>query len=185
MNLENKVCSLEYAKKLKELGIEQKSFFCYQDIKDSKPSVLPRKFNLDEFEYSSEDERLAAFTSSELIGLLPHRITLKKGEPFNSFTLYIKKSFIVADDDINKITYIYIINYECDTTELGGENAFLRRILFEHNICNEKFSDALAKTLIYLLENEFIKIQNEKCKVCSHEILTPNYCDYCAMEIEE
>lgn len=27
--------------------------------------------------------------------------------------------------------------------------------------------------------------EKEKCEVCSHEIMTPNYCDYCAMPIEE
>ena len=30
------------------------------------------------------------------------------------------------------------------------------------------------------------KIKTEKpiCSICSHEIVTPNYCDYCALEIK-
>jgi len=27
--------------------------------------------------------------------------------------------------------------------------------------------------------------EKQKCDTCSHEIMTPNYCDYCAMPIKE
>lgn len=71
MNLSDQVCSLKLAKRLKELNVKQESSFCYQDIKNESPSVWPRRFNLDEFAHPSEDERVAAYTATELGEMLP------------------------------------------------------------------------------------------------------------------
>lgn len=153
--LESEVCSLESAMRLKELNIERESIFVWEyyddkchGVKFIPYAVLPNYFN--------NVNLYPAFTASELISLLPHRITLKEGKPFNSFTIYIKKSVIVTDAETDNpiIKYIYIINYECDSTEATGENAWLKRSLFPHNIWDENFSNALAKTLIYLMDNK-------------------------------
>ena len=71
MKLEDQVCSLELAVKLKELGVKQESLFCYQPIENEKDSVWPRQFNLTEFAHPSEDERVAAFTVAELGEMFP------------------------------------------------------------------------------------------------------------------
>lgn len=170
MLIEERFISLELAKKLNELKISERSIFVWEWFSDESyglkympHSVVPNKFN--------NIKIYNAYTSSELMCLLPHRITLKENKPFNSFTIYIKKSFIVKNamdlldkdqnpspvflDEINYKT-IYIINYECDSASCTGEDAWFKRNLLEHNIWDENFSNALAKTLIYLMENKFI-----------------------------
>ena len=32
---------------------------------------------------------------------------------------------------------------------------------------------------------EYENMNKEKCPICSHEIMTPNYCDYCAIALED
>ena len=155
MNLESQVCNLELSNKFKELEVKQDSYFAWFD------NPFEEKWEVSI--QTTNKLGIPAFTSSELMSLLPHRITLKENEPFNDFTLYIKKSFIVKGEILLKpekifTNDIYIINYECDTTEMAGEDAWLKRPLFPHNIWDENFSNALAKTLIYLIENKIINL---------------------------
>lgn len=96
MQLEDQVCSLALAKRLKELRVKQESLFCYQPIKDSSPSVWPRNFNLHDFAHSSEDERIAAFTVSEMIEILPDEcqiVKLCEGNYICKIFLKSKKEF--------------------------------------------------------------------------------------------
>ena len=101
-------------------------------------------------------------TTDELMTLLPSRITLSESENyfFNSFTLIIKKSFIIKEAIIIesnsnlKKSEVYIINYECDSTSLSGEDAWLRRLLFNKNIVHENFREALLMTLDKIKELE-------------------------------
>ena len=154
MELESQVTSLDLSKKLNELGIKQDSLFCYQPIKDEMPSIWPRKFNLNEFAHPSNDERLAAFTAHELGEILPNRITTKENEPFNSFTIIFKK-FISVDEDLNRANN-WIINYECDSTEINGINAWLCRKLTK-SIYDPNLANAMAKIIIFLIENGLMK----------------------------
>ncbi len=163
MNIEQQVTSLDLSMKLKELGVKQDSLFYHQnepyddgenDIEIKIKESMKNLININDI--NDEHTLYSAFTSSELIALLPNRITLKEGEPFNSFTIYIKKSIIVKNEEINPYTSSYHINYECDSTECTGEDAWLKRPLFPHNIWDENFANALAKTLIYLIENKMI-----------------------------
>jgi hypothetical protein len=69
MQLEKQVCSLEYSKKLKELGFEQDSLFCYADIFGNGEFT--------EIQYENDDscERydfISAFTVAELGEMLYH-----------------------------------------------------------------------------------------------------------------
>ena len=73
MNLKDQVVSLELATKLKELGVNQNSIFCYQLIQDCGSSIWPRSFDLIDLSKPSIDERLAAFTASELLEMLPKK----------------------------------------------------------------------------------------------------------------
>ena len=66
MKLENQVCSLELAKKLKELGVKQESYFYWQEFEGQvalrsayRGNELPR------------DDRYSAFTVAELGEMLP------------------------------------------------------------------------------------------------------------------
>ena len=70
MNLEDQVCSLELAKKLKELSVKQKSYFSWVNDKDYSWQVWNPTF-ASEYETDSTTEWLAAFTVSELGEMLP------------------------------------------------------------------------------------------------------------------
>jgi len=152
MRIEDQVCSLENAKKLKDLGVKQFST-CYwweydKDSWDLTISVYP----------SNPNTYISAFSSSELLDILPHKVDTKENEPFNFFRFNMEKSFIVDLEKLN-MTYIYIVNYICDSTETAGENAWLRRALVK-NMYDKNPADALAKMLIFLIENNLL--ENEK-----------------------
>jgi|SRR6267154_4241063 len=161
MNLESQVCSLELSKRLCELGVKNEPlFFWYKGYKD-KPFCDYHEQGCIHQDYPNPEIICSAFTISELLELLPHRITIKENEPFNSFKLNIEKSFIIDDEIIKlnepiKTSFIYVVNYYCDSTECNGEDAWLRRLLCKHPY-DRNASDALAKMLIQLIENGYVK----------------------------
>lgn len=161
MNLESQVTSLELSQKLLTLGVKQNSLFVWI-------SIIKTGFNFvkfrEDFEPNSENVgayNYPAFTSSELLSMLPTGITLPTGEPFNSFRLRIEK-FLYVKEEVKHLSTIqaveaYSVNYRCDSTECAGENAWLEITLFDLNIWDENPSNAFAKTLIYLIENGYVK----------------------------
>lgn len=152
MNLEDQVSSLELSKKLHELNININfPLFRWDEYCD----ITHLRYFLQESEISG-DLPYAAFTASELLSILPNRIILSDNEPFNSFRLNIMKSIFISDPTKLAAEDVYIINYECDSTECTGEDAWLRRQLIQ-NISDVKFTDCLAKMLIYLVENGLMK----------------------------
>jgi hypothetical protein len=159
MNLTNEICSLEYSKKLKELGVKQESLF-YRFGGESFQYIFCKYYE----QYSPHvnlniNDGYSAFTAAELGELLPNYIITKEEEPFNNFRLIITK-FISVDED-SFINNNFIVNYECDSTDIIGENAWLRRKL-TGNIYDPNLANAMAKMLIYLLENKLIKIEELK-----------------------
>lgn len=66
MKLNQQVCSLELAKKLKELGVKQESFFVWSQVHEG--FAITRR---------SLEEEIAAFTVAELGEMLPVRIDAK------------------------------------------------------------------------------------------------------------
>jgi hypothetical protein len=66
MKIENQVCSLEQAKRLKELGISQDSYFLF-----GADGQLTEGWSVE----GTETEFFAAYTTAELGMLLPERIT--------------------------------------------------------------------------------------------------------------
>lgn len=72
MNLEDQVCSLEHAKKLKELGVKQESFFKWRLRKDW---YVTEAFTYEEENATAElADECAAFTVAELGELCPQVI---------------------------------------------------------------------------------------------------------------
>ncbi len=154
MNTEQQVCSLELSKRLKKLGIKQLSLFYYCERLTGYHNET--EINLFMYNKTSLDEilKVSAFTVAELLAMLPNRITLKEGEPFNSFRFRMEKSIWIKDmNDPEKMCMsdMYIVNYFCDTCDTGGNMAFVARPL-RTAFTDENPANALAQALIYVIE---------------------------------
>lgn len=166
MNLETKVCAFELAQKLKALGVKQESIFywgkfCSDDVNDFeftwRPEYVNRIATIGKI--GSEDSNTySAFTSAELGDILPNNVTTKDGAPFDNFRINITKFISIDGDSLTPINN-YIVNYECDSTEVTGDTAWCRRRLAD-NIYDPNLANAMAKMLIYLIENGLINPSN-------------------------
>lgn len=131
MTLEQRITSLELSKRLKELGVKQESIFvweyfsetCY-GVKFIPFAVVPDKFNC--------CEHYSAFTSSEIIEMLPKYIT----------------------KDNTEFYYLQYPSWHCDKWIITYGNSFERWKSKEQEDVIEV--NARAKMLIYLLENKLI-----------------------------
>lgn len=171
MDLTDQVTNLEISKKLKELGVKQKSLFYYQNIPYSNGEkcielmIVEVKSNNGEnvimnTETENDDNpKYSAFTASELMQLLPYHITTTEPEPFNSYRLYISGSVIVKNPECIDPIRTHIVNYRSDTYDMNNPISLLKYIM--RNIWDENPANALAKMLIYLIENELINKENE------------------------
>lgn len=137
MNIESQVCSLELAKKLKELGVKQCSLFWWEEY----PSLINLKYI--PYRLGMENENIkfySAFTVSELGEMLPTKIYWKD-ESAEYVYLFIKK---YPDE--------YHISY-CDLDDKWFD-WFVTK--------DKKEANARAKILINLIENSLIKIEDIK-----------------------
>lgn len=70
MRIEDQTCTLEQAKRLKELGVKQDSIFCYCHVstshEDSVIDILPTKWNLKDLPDLATTHIADAFTVAEL-----------------------------------------------------------------------------------------------------------------------
>lgn len=156
MIIDETLTSLEISKKLKYLGLNQKSYFSWYAFENPINNIF-KESDLDEDKWrigisrdcskGGADWVYSAFTTGELFEMLPAYIQTKINEPFDNFWLSLNKR------EAKNIQYIG--NYHCDTT-YGFERPIY---LFKHNIYDESISECLAKILIYLLENNLL---NEK-----------------------
>ena len=154
MKLENQVCSLELARKLKALGVKQKSFWCWKQMVDEcATSGTPTtdatenytqywtiQFN-NEFQRTHDTECYAAFTVAELGEILPN--TLWKELEY--------WKLVSGDPLINtrfKITYFKVFR---------NVNNFWDDPLISFEEIREV--DARAKMFIWLIENNYIKVE--------------------------
>ena len=154
MKLENQVCSLDLSKRLKELGVKQKSLFWWEPSSNRKDANW--KLKLCEFDcgclyddhcdadpegYIYERENcVSAFTVGELGEMLPVR--LYKLE--DSDKRYEHGAWLGCDKDEDGG---WIIGY--------GENC---QNYLEIDASIDTEADARAKMLIYLLENKLITL---------------------------
>lgn len=155
MTLEQQVCSLESAKRLKELGVKQESLYHWRnstltaynwrvDTDHTKQPV----FWLDDKSYDDDDaesndykrtrvesqEELSAFTVAELGEMLPTDIKALEGTAW--FETRKKTT-----------TGQWMVAYDWD------EDAYVKHADTE--------AEARAKMLIYLLENELTSFNNK------------------------
>lgn len=140
MNLENQVCSLELAKRLKELSVKQESLFWWKYwIPKKGSSYIHDGWNLSIYKGSNtEDDRheiISAFTIAELGEILPENYISCKTEGMKYPELKYKKYWLCYYDPDG-----------CD----------------KNTIMEESESDAREKMLVYLLENKLMVLPNEK-----------------------
>ena len=154
MKLEEQVCNLELAKKLKELGVEQDSLWGWSklEFKPAEKGVIAsydKSINWNVYLYRPEaitikfqklPESYSAFTVAELGEMLPNYIKLDIGIPYLFEYREGEKPFRYY-----KIEYS---NFEKPTTT----KPFCR----EQNLTE---ANARAKMLIYLLENGLIGVK--------------------------
>lgn len=128
MKLEQQVCSLDLAKRLKELGVKQESLFYWSNCCSCKKDFTiecslwhnDQTGEWDDGHKLEESEPLySAFTVSELGEMLPEGTTTRKGWGIDT-------DYVMFNNEADKIC----------------------------SACTE--ADARAKMLIYLLENKLI-----------------------------
>jgi hypothetical protein len=141
MDIEKQVCSLELAKRLKELGVKQESLFYYQnnpynngkdciDLMIVERSSINNENVIMNTQCENEDNpKYSAFTVAELGEMLP--ILIKDGSNLIIWP-YLKNDKKVWDIDYNG-------HEESDETFVSDTEA-----------------DARAQMLIYLIENGLV-----------------------------
>lgn len=158
MKLEDQVCSLELAKRLKELGVKQESYFFWHYsvyTEDDFKWKLMHHHHLDIKSKNGDSDIISAYTVAELGEILPNCIIVPDMEPFESYRLKIGKSIFV-DFNLNRINN-FVIRYECDTVAIGtGDYSFTRQLMTGEYDPN--FADAMVKAIIYLIKNGHIDV---------------------------
>lgn len=135
MKLENQVCSLELAKKLKELGAKQESAFYWGETS----GLITEEEYLDFEDFASSigkpqgtrvERHFPAYTATELGEMLPLHVEIKGSLLWFETRSNHKKNWVVA---------------YCDDDDCVAEHS-------------ETEADARALMLIYLLENNLITL---------------------------
>lgn len=156
MNIESQVTSLELSKKLKELGFKNRSLFgwffysndwhvlkCGMKVENGF-AVGYQFIEFDKDVIVNDDdlnETCSAYTTQELLEMLPHQIIYRDWY----YTLLIQKNAVV-----NKNSIGYACYYHKDIQHENGNIFYMTDI---------KLCDALAKMLIYLVENKFMDLK--------------------------
>jgi hypothetical protein len=132
MKLEDQVCSLDLAKRLKELGVKQESFAFWRDLEGHQMLLYCPDCS---GKISSD---YAAFTVAELGEMLPLRIDARSKKDGRKHVAYYL--------DYQAGGFLLRYSYHLDTRQvLAGVSA-------------DTEADARAKMLIYLIENKLITV---------------------------
>jgi hypothetical protein len=154
MKLEDQVCSCQLAKRLKELGVKQRSLFYHMTFINTS-SVQYDKDNekigddiihenewedYKERSYVKKLKRYSAFTVAELGEMLPKKIDSEyKNYPYE---LNCKWELHYSD---NKMWHITYVRY--------NDGDVMDFIIYDSNEAN-----ARAKMLIHLIENKYLEL---------------------------
>jgi len=143
MKLENQVCSLELAKKLKELEVKQNSLFYWIDVFENMEGNEEcwQIHHISWLEKEKESYHVtSAFTCGELGEMLPYYL-VGKGE------LTIKKNYLRDKRTGWNVRYEKTIN--CKGEPLP-------------TICGDIMANAMALMLIWLIENKMMEVGGDK-----------------------
>jgi hypothetical protein len=152
MTIENQVCNLDLAKKLKELGVKQDSLFYWlYDFRTSE-SMLHREIT----EHSAKPfGHYSAFTVAELGEILPKFITVYEESRNPKIAVGYYSLFYSpehnGDHHFHDVLYKYnpeAIEWKADELPLAPK--------FSLGISDKTEANARAKMLIYVLENRLL-----------------------------
>lgn len=116
MKLEDQVCSLELAKKLKELGVTQKSLFHYWSRDNDYWSIVyGQLFN------KNNPDAYSAFTVAELLSLLPGDVSIDE----TLYRLFIQK----CEDGEYSVYYDSSHREECSFDDYSLVNALAKMLI--------------------------------------------------------
>jgi hypothetical protein len=130
MKLEQQVCGMKLAKRLEELGVKQESYFQWRYFGDNREGEIWL------VQPSKEDYRyptaVSAFTVAELGEMLPRNV--RKGDTFHAPTIWFGEQATYIEYDDRESSKVPL-------SPIAGNEA-----------------DARAEMLIYLIENNLIKL---------------------------
>lgn len=129
MKLESQVCSLKLAKRLKELGVNQESYFAWYRHPNVHTESLYGIITNSQELWESKADSFAAFTVTELGEMLPLEINSSKTN--------------------------HTPPWRCETISLANLPKGTNLLLW---FASDTEADARAKCLIYLIENSIIKV---------------------------
>jgi len=137
MTLEDQVCSLDLARKLKKLGVKQNSAFWWEQVKIAGKNVWSKEWKLSFNNYSMPYDNshiTSAFTVAELGAMLPVQVETGEGlTGIQSELLQLTKGSF-PDGNLWQVMYYDVIFMNAKTE-----------------------ADARAKMLIYLIEKNLIE----------------------------
>lgn len=144
MKLEQQVCSLDLAKRLKESGVKQESMFLWAlDVVDGWRLVLREVEEPDDKGVNN----FAAFTVAELGEMLPKTV---------------QRPSSGGDGDLFYLEYSdggCTLRYVREFWKHGeGQEEYLRKGQKDAFASDNTEADARAKMLVYLLENKLIEV---------------------------
>jgi hypothetical protein len=140
MKIESQVCSLDLAKRLKELGVKQESLFSWFHVQSyNGPDDPPSDWEIVLLSSEKEEKLYSAFTVAELGEMLPKEIIGDEGMRFDM------NSWRQKDGK-------WAIGYWWD------EDSRRQSGMVIENIFDNTEANARAKCLIYLLENNLIEL---------------------------
>jgi hypothetical protein len=144
MNLESQVCSLDLAKRLKELGVKQESLFyhCLNVKTFSEKDIEPHLIAM----VRSGSEYYSAFSVAELGFLLPNKIVIENNG------IYRLK--------MNKYMFIWALTYKCTFSNIISSCDLYFPLILIKNILDKNEANCRARMLIYLIENGLVKAED-------------------------
>ena len=152
MKLENPVVSLELAKRLKELGVKQESLFYWADTRKSHKEYNCVKGEFIPFNEMSMEIELVMGKDNALNNSKHYN----DSEPISAFTVAELGEIFCTGDELSYKFKTYRAVDSNWWIEVGyTEN---RRIDETQMFQAETEADARAKMMIYLIENNFIRI---------------------------
>lgn len=147
MKIENQVCTLEQAKKLKELGVDCISLFQWRDFSRLRDNMVAPLVSYDRAvpSHASVMQVFNAFTVAELGVMLPYSVK----NPTDAESYYFVECEIYNENPKNIGCNSYLTNFTGNIHSVKHKNTE---------------AEARAAMLIYLLEQRLVSSQqvNEK-----------------------